>query len=34
MRIWEARKLEGLDYDSQDPTQQRFLAELGNKVES
>lgn len=31
MRIWEARKLDGLDYDENDPLQQKYLAELGTK---
>lgn len=29
MRVWEARRADGLDYDSEDPSQQIFLAELG-----
>ena len=29
MRIWEARKADGLDYDESDPKQQHFLASLG-----
>lgn len=29
MRIWEARKADGLDYDESDPEQQHFLASLG-----
>lgn len=29
MRIWEARKADGLDYDADDPEQQPFLALLG-----
>lgn len=28
MRIWEARRADGLDYDESDPEQQRFLAEI------
>jgi hypothetical protein len=28
MRIWEARKADGLEYDENDPEQQRFLAEI------
>ena len=28
MRVWEARKADGLDYDENDPAQQLFLAEL------
>ena len=28
MRVWEARKADGLDYDEKDPEQQRFLAEI------
>lgn len=28
MRVWEARKADGLEYDETDPEQQRFLAEL------
>ena len=32
MRVWEARKADGLEYDESDPTQQLFLAEIsGNK---
>ena len=32
MRVWEARKADGLEYDEGDPAQQLFLAELnGNK---
>mgnify|MGYP003293533083 CR=1 FL=1 len=29
MRIWEARKADGLDYDESDPEQQHFLVSLG-----
>ena len=29
MKIWEARKADGLDYDENDAEQQKFLAELG-----
>ena len=29
MRIWEARKADGLDYDESDPEQQAFLSTLG-----
>ena len=29
MRVWEARKADGLEYDESDPEQQLFLAELG-----
>ncbi len=28
MRVWEARKADGLEYDETDPEQQRFLAEI------
>ena len=28
MRIWEARRADGLDYDANDPEQQRYLAEI------
>ena len=28
MRVWEARRADGLDYDEYDPEQQRFLAEI------
>lgn len=28
MKIWEARKADGLDYDENDPTQQAFLANI------
>lgn len=28
MRVWEARKADGFDYDPDDPTQQQFLAQL------
>lgn len=28
MRVWEARKADGLEYDEADPEQQRFLAEI------
>jgi hypothetical protein len=28
MRVWEARKADGLDYDTSDPEQQRFLSEI------
>ncbi len=32
MRVWEARKADGLEYDESDPAQQLFLAEIsGNK---
>ena len=31
MRIWEARKLDGLDYDENSAEQQRYLAELGSR---
>ncbi len=30
MRVWEARKAEGLEYDPEDPTQQIFLAQLSS----
>lgn len=35
MRVWEARKADGLDYDESDPSQQLYLAELtryNNKI--
>jgi hypothetical protein len=28
MKVWEARKADGLDYDENSPEQQRFLAEI------
>ena len=28
MRVWEARKADGLDYDPEDPDQQQFLSEI------
>ncbi len=28
MKVWEARRAEGLDYDPDDPDQQRFVAEI------
>ena len=28
MRVWEARKADGLDYDPEDPAQQQFLSEI------
>ena len=28
MKVWEARKADGLEYDENDPAQQRFLAEI------
>ncbi len=28
MRVWEARKADGLDYDADDPAQQLFLSEI------
>lgn len=31
MRVWEARKADGLDYDESDPDQQLFLAEITNR---
>jgi hypothetical protein len=31
MRVWEARKADGLDYDENDTLQQRFLAEISAK---
>lgn len=31
MRVWEARKADGLDYDENDTLQQRFLAEISSK---
>lgn len=30
MRVWEARKADGLDYDESDPLQQLFLAEISS----
>ncbi|MFI3280605.1 MAG: phage portal protein [Rikenellaceae bacterium] len=32
MKVWEARKSEGLDYDPEDPAQQVFLAQLASSV--
>ena len=32
MRVWEARKADGLDYDENDPAQQLFLAELARST--
>jgi hypothetical protein len=32
MKVWEARRSDGLDYDQKDPEQQIFLARLKNKV--
>ncbi len=32
MKIWEARKAEGLEYDPQDPTQQPFLAQISTII--
>ena len=29
MKVWEARKADGLEYDESDEEQQKFLAELG-----
>ena len=31
MKVWEARKADGLDYDESDERQQLFLSEIGNK---
>ena len=28
MKVWEARKADGLDYDPEDPRQQAFLSEI------
>ena len=28
MKVWEARKADGLDYDPEDPKQQAFLSEI------
>ena len=28
MKVWEARKADGLDYDPEDPRQQVFLSEI------
>ena len=28
MKVWEARKADGLDYDPRDERQQRFLSEI------
>jgi hypothetical protein len=28
MRVWEARKADGLEYDEQDENQQAFLSEI------
>jgi hypothetical protein len=33
MKVWEARRAEGLDYDESDPTQNIYLAQL-SKIES
>ena len=30
MKVWEARKADGLDYDPEDPRQQAFLSEITN----
>ncbi len=30
MKVWEARKAEGLEYDAEDPAQQIFLAQISN----
>ncbi len=32
MKIWEARKADGLPYDESDPTQQPFLAQIGTII--
>ncbi len=32
MKIWEARKADGLDYDPEDPQQQPFLAQIGTII--
>ncbi|MFI3316585.1 MAG: phage portal protein [Rikenellaceae bacterium] len=32
MRVWEARKAEGLEYDPQDASQQIFLAQLSSNI--
>lgn len=32
MKVWEARKADGLDYDESDAEQQKFLAELGKST--
>ncbi len=32
MKVWEARKSDGLDYDPDDPAQQVFLAQIGNTL--
>ena len=32
MKVWEARKADGLDYDESDSEQQKFLAELGKST--
>lgn len=32
MRVWEARKAEGLEFDAEDPEQQIFLAQLSSSV--
>ena len=29
MKVWEARKLDGMDFDDKDPSQMVYLAELG-----
>ena len=33
MKVWEARKADGLDYDETDPTQQVFLAAISRTEE-
>jgi hypothetical protein len=30
MKIWEARKIDGLDYDEDDPAQQMYLANISS----
>jgi hypothetical protein len=32
MKVWEARKADGLDYDESDDEQQKFLADLGKST--
>ena len=34
MRIWEARKADGLDYDENDPEQQKYLSNLGKNADN
>lgn len=34
MRVWEARKADGLEYDENDPAQQLYLAEIGKNTKT